>query len=213
MVKVSRPIIWLVVLGAAGYAAVIFTEPDAVKKKATANAAAHSGVTPPPGFTEADMTAKFDRYNGPITDAFKPKVVLKKPTPGASPAAQPPVATGIWTLTGIALTDGQRSALVENSNTGESVFLKAGDQWSGLKVVSVEPTEVIFVNAEGKRTRLTFAVTVEEKPSPSPSGLAPLILPAPGASPAPGAAAPGAVPAAPGTVPPAGTAPPAPRSN
>jgi hypothetical protein len=187
--KISRPIIYIAVLGAVAYAVVLLTEPEAVKKKPTVRTAA-TGPKAPPGFTAADMTATFARYSSPSgtpRDAFAPKIVVAKketvPSGSAVATGSPNDAMmGIWVLTGVSAVNGIRSALVENNTTGETIFLKPGDSWSGMKVVGIEPDAVLLVNTKGQQTRLVFAEPGEEKPAPlnAPNGVAPVVLPAPG---------------------------------
>lgn len=183
MAKVSRPIIYLVVVGAIAYAAVVFTEQEPPRKKVANTRTTASGPKAPPGFTAADMTASFPRYNGKDRDAFAPKIVARKRTAeaiagGMAPPLPPGLATGIWILTGISSVDGVQSALVENGSTGETVFLKTGDLWSGMVVKEIEPEGVILVNAQGKSTRLVFAKPPEEE-SAAAGSVPPVVLPAP----------------------------------
>jgi hypothetical protein len=182
--KVSRPIIYLAVLGAIGYAAVLLTEPEAPARKAGTTRTTASGPKAPLGFTAADLTASFPRYTGKNRDAFAPKIVARKRTAeavagGMVPPLPPGMATGIWVLTGISSVNGVQSALVENSSTGETVFLKPGDLWSGMVVKGIEPEGVILVNAQGKSTRLVFAQPPEEGGA-SKGTVPPVVLPAPG---------------------------------
>jgi hypothetical protein len=177
--KVSRPIIYVAVLGAVAYAVVLLTEEKAPPKKPTTRVTA-SGPKAPVGFTAADMTATFPRYASKDRNAFAPKVVAKKAAAnaGMTPPLLPPIlTTGVWTLTGINTVDGVASALLENSSTGETVFLKQGDIWSGLQVLAIEPEAIVLVNAQGKPTRLVFAQPAEE---PAMVGtVPPVVLPAP----------------------------------
>jgi hypothetical protein len=97
-------------------------------------------------------------------------------------------------LTGITSINGVRSALIENGSAGESVFLKAGDIWKGMRVAAVEPNALVVVSPAGKKTRFGFP-SFEQAPAASASG-----VPAP-AAPAPGAT-PGFTPVAPVILPP-----------
>jgi hypothetical protein len=180
--KISRPIIYVAVLGAVAYAAVLLTEEKPPPRKAAPRVTA-SGPKAPAGFTAADMTASFPRYQGKNRDAFAPKVVAKKRAAetvagGLAPPLPPAIATGVWVLTGISSVNGVPSALVENGSTGESVFLKQGDLWSGMTVKAIEPEAVILVNAMGKSTRLVFAQPPDEEKAASGT-VPPVVLPAP----------------------------------
>ncbi len=170
MAKISRPIIYLVVIGAVAYAAVLLTEPEQKAKKVTPRTT-QAVSKAPVGFTEADMTAVFPRYNGKYQDAFQPKVVVKKEVPAPAPSPAPVFGNGVgvWALTGINTVNGVRSALVENSTTQETVFLETGDTWNGYRVQAIEPSALVLVNGEGKQTRLIFPQFAEEpQPKASP---------------------------------------------
>lgn len=195
MAKISRPIIYVALLGAVAYAAVVLTEPEATKKKKPTVRTTGAASATIPGFTADDMKASFPRYGRRGADAFAPQVIGKKGAATTGNAAETSVAS--WTLTGISVVDGVRSALLEQAGTGESVFLKAGQTWNGLTVQSIEPTAVNFVDRTGKTIRLAFAET-EEARAVAPAAVNPTALTAglpsqPGAAvippPAPGNAA------------------------
>lgn len=188
MAKISRPVIYVAVLGVIAYAAVVLTEPDAPAKK-VAPRTAKTTVTAPKGYTEEDLKASFPRYLSKEKDAFKPVVVAKQRSlPGTAPAggALPGnlaqlagLEKGVWLLTGVTSVNGVRSALVENGSTGESIFLKPGTVWKGLRVAAVESDAVVLVGPQGAKTRLAFAQFADEI---KPSGVAPVIITGPGAN-------------------------------
>ena len=174
MAKISRPVIYVAVLGVIAYAAVVLTEPDAPAKK-VAPRTAKTTVTAPKGYTEEDLKASFPRYLSKEKDAFKP-------VGGALPGNLAQLAgleKGVWLLTGVTSVNGVRSALVENGSTGESIFLKPGTVWKGLRVASVESDAVVLVGPQGAKTRLAFAQFADEI---KPSGVAPVIITGPGAN-------------------------------
>lgn len=162
--KISRPILYTIVAAAVIFAAVLLTEPDPPARKTAVRTRTSSAA--PSGFTEADLTARFARYSARQQDAFRPGIVpskaaaLQNAPASVGPApVLPGGAAGTWALTGITTVNTVRSALVENSATKESIFLKAGDRWNGLRVLSVESSAVVFANALGQQTRLTFVET------------------------------------------------------
>ncbi len=198
MAKISRPIIYVAVLGAVAYAAVILTEPE----KPTARPVRRSApaAQAPKGYATEDLNAKFPRYTARSRDAFLPKVAAS-PSAASGAAAgggasiPDPVSnftTGVWMLTGITSINGVRSALIENGSAGESVFLKAGDIWKGMRVAAVEPNALVVVSPSGKRTRFGFPA-FEQAPAasaappvpsipgtvPDSASVAPVILPTP----------------------------------
>lgn len=194
MAKVSRPIIYAVVLGVAAYAVVLLTEPDAPPSTKKKTMLAKGASAAPTGFTAADMNAHFDTYKGPRRDAFLPRVISKHAITPASVMLANPLAgaRGTWVLTGINDIDGTRSALLENPTSGESIFLKPGDQWNGQKVASIGSTAVTLVNGAGQQAYITFP-TPDDPDAAKRGGTSP-------ASPGPtGTTA--ATPGAPGSVP------------
>ncbi len=186
MAKVSRPVVYAVVAAVAAYAVVLLTEPEkpasAPKKRSTLGA----GTKAPTGFLPEDMTAQFAPYSGKGRDAFRPEIVPKQAVLNALPSSKPAKPSGLfsqlglrgsWTLTGINIVNGGRSALIENTTTGDSAFLKEGDSWNGLQVVTIETNTVVFLNTLGQRTQLKF-----EDPSDESSTL-PGVAPASGSGP------------------------------
>ena len=108
------------------------------------------------GLTPADYTAHFARYAGGKRDPFIPLVATADQggLGGRGSGNQ-----GEWQLTGITSVNDVPSALVENTGSGESVFLTKGAKWRGLTVVAVGSDSVQFVNALGQSTELAFPVT------------------------------------------------------
>ena len=159
MAKISRPAVYTFVGAVAVYAVVLLTQPDPpasprkihVARRAPAEAS---------DFTQDDLNAHFARYGGGKRNPFLSGLPPAKP--GGAAGAQP----GQWTLTGINVLNGVPSALVENGTTGESAFLRAGDRWRGLRVASIGPGAVSFVNALGQRTRLAFRDLDAPVPTP-----------------------------------------------
>ena len=137
-------------------AAVIYLlQPDtttsSVHKTYTTAAASTDQVDQDPA---DDTSVHFGPYIGSSRDPFIPGVSMNSGPSGSSGIG----AAGKWQLTGIDTVNGVTSALVENSSTQESEYLKVGDSWNGLKVVSIGDDVVNFVNAIGLPTQLGFAV-------------------------------------------------------
>jgi hypothetical protein len=193
--KISRPVLYTAVLGAVAYAVVVLTEPAAPPKKKTVARATRTAATNAAGdgITPEDLAARFPRYEPKRQkDPFTPRVVVAHalPATAAPGAASSALPRGKWVLTGIAAINGAKTALVENG-AGDTVFLKAGDGWNGLRVAAIGQESISLVTADGRRTELGFPTPEEEKPA----------LPA----------GPGGVPTPGGTAPPAGQAPAAPN--
>lgn len=164
---------------AIGAVAFVYTEPDAPAKKpkttrTTTKSKAKGDTTQ---ITEEDLKAKFPRVSSVAKDAFQPGVTTGKGG-AAKPATQlkplilpaPPVkpvegvmALSNWTLTGISLVDGVRTALIENKASGDSTFLKTGSLWKGLRVASITGDTLNFIEPNGKIRPVTFPAPPEEK--------------------------------------------------
>jgi hypothetical protein len=185
VLKISRPIIYTAVLGVAAYAAVVITEPEAAPKRPT-TPTKRAASSLPNGLTEADMKARFARYNAPARDAFKPLVVASKSSVNAANRQSQSLlgVDGAWALTGINEVNGTPIAVIENASTRDSQFLQVGDTWKGLRVQSVSSDGLVFVNAQGQQTRLGFV-------APAPLNVMPI---------SPGRLVTEPTPAAPGTL-------------
>lgn len=150
--KISRPAVYTFVGAVAVYAGVLLTQPDP-PAPAHRLRPARPALAPEAGMpTEADLTAHFARYRSGKRNPFLP------PMPGADArrAAADDTKRGAWTLTGINVINGVPNALLEDGATGGSVFLKPGDRWQGLRVLSIGTDAVAFLNALGQQTHLAF---------------------------------------------------------
>ncbi len=160
--KISRPVLYML-LGSVAIGGYVFTNPDSVARKgATKKKTATVASNLPEGFTEADLTAKFDRIPEPVKDAFVP-IVVRTNSGGAetalSPNAVPSVLTGgdpNWVYTGMAEIDGIPMGLLENKVTGEGVFLKHSESWKMATVTGISPFSLILVARSGKNYTLTI---------------------------------------------------------
>lgn len=212
MAKVSRPVIYAVVAAAVVYVIVLYTEPAKPPKKVTKRSTVGAASAAPQGFLPEDMTAHFAAYQskGAPKDAFRPGISAKRPQTNALPSGPKlgglfsPLGTrGSWTLTGVNVINGKRSALIENPLSGDSMFLKVGDLWNGLQVAAIESDTVVFVNSLGQHTELKFMDPADDStttPTLGGPGQRPVVTVTPmnpnGVSVAPGGVAP-VVPALP----------------
>jgi hypothetical protein len=149
----------------------------------TASQADSNAITP------QDLTAYFPRYSGGSRDPFDPVVVSGQALRMANGRS-----ASSWSLTGINTIDGVTTALIENSGTGDSVFLKVGDKWNGLRLTSIGSDNATFVDGDGKVTQLSFSDEVSDTSNTESLATAP---PLPTGNPLP----------VPGTVPTGGIAP------
>lgn len=167
MAKLSRPVVYSFVAAVAVYAAVVLTQPDAPAPHRRSRPVRHVAAGVNAATTAADLTAHFARYHptgkrNPFLSGLPRAGAKAGPKSGGAPGG----GRGEWTLTGVNIINGTPNALVENGATGESAFLKPGDRWRGLRVLSIGPGAVAFLNALGQKTRLTFRPTAPVAPAP-----------------------------------------------
>lgn len=169
MIKLSRPVVYSFVGAVAVYAIVLLTQPDAPTTRHIIRVATRpSADTDADDITPQDLSAHFPRYAIGKRDPFVPKVVPANAA--ASPGSGLGKARDPWALTGINVINDTPEALVENSAANDSVFLKRGDHWRGLRVLSIESDAVVFENALGQQTRLAFAAPPAEPTGPHLAG-------------------------------------------
>lgn len=175
---ISKPILYSVLLGLVGYAALTLTGEEPPKKKAIPpkSSVKKSGEIV---ITEEDLKANFARYTPQPKDAFLPKVIPVGSQLDKKKGEQP--VMGKWMLTGVNTVDSVTSAVLENDSTHDIQILKRGDTFNGAQVTSIEPLAVNFVNNLKQVSRLTF---VEPEPTKESA-----VTPAPAASANPFAAA------------------------
>lgn len=166
MAKISRPIVYSAVGAAVVYAVVVLTQPDPPAPHHRTQTIRRIAAEGNGALTPADLTAHFARYRASKRNPFLSALPLTgaKTAPGAGTAQGG--GRGEWTLTGINIINGTPNALVENGATGESVFLKPGDRWRGLRVLSIGTDAVAFLNALGQQTHLAFRPLDAVVPTP-----------------------------------------------
>ena len=125
-----------------------------VKHTATKRAASSADE-----FTPQDYTAKFAVLNQTPKNAFKPLIVRDNGTGGLK--GRLAIRTngipldlaggeGNWAYSGMAVINGKPTALVENSGTGEGVFLKVGQKWKRATVRKVTDTSLVLIGEDGR---------------------------------------------------------------
>lgn len=170
--KVSRPIVYVLLLGVVAYGVVLYTEEPTGRKPTRRTAISNAAANLPEGFTEEDLNAKFEQVNDSPRDAFKPLVARRAAGSDVSlsPDAIPSVLTGgdpNWVYTGMAEVDGIPTALVENKATGEGVFLKQAENWKQATVGAIAPFSLTLVGRNGKS--FTMRIIDPEVVEPSAS--------------------------------------------
>jgi hypothetical protein len=101
--------------------------------------------------TPADYKVRFPRLALNLRDPFAAQILTALPVN--------PISGGKsgWNLTGINTIDGVTTAVLENSTSGDDVFLDRGDVWMGLRVIAIDTDDVVLKNALGQQTVITFA--------------------------------------------------------
>lgn len=187
MIKVGRPVLIMALLAVVAVVAILLTEPDTPKRTSLQGPKSKSSGARKDSLLREDLEAEFPRMGAARRNAFKPLIVPSKRGISLGATSQGPLPG--WVLTGMTVFDGSRVALMENSSTGESAFLKAGATWNGLSVAALEPEAVVFVRSDGERVRCTFPAPDSTPPDSSvvpvvvavpPAGAAPLAPSAPG---------------------------------
>lgn len=111
-------------------------------------------------YTEEDYTAKFASLRSPTKNVFSPLVARSKGLRGTlggidqGPMMVPPELTlgeATWTYTGMAEVDNVPTALVENTETQDGVFLKRGEKWKLATVYRISEDELVLSGPDGVR--------------------------------------------------------------
>lgn len=128
-------------------------------------------------YTAEDMNASFDPVSVPLKNVFKPGVAkaVKSPGTAAQINSLPPAFAGgeaNWVYTGTAEVDGVLQALVENKSTGDSVFLKVGDEWKGIYVEQITDDSLVLSSA-ATGTDYTLSLPVEDTGGPPSNSINP----------------------------------------
>jgi hypothetical protein len=169
MAQISKPVLYLGLV-ATVVAAWVLTSEDApnsassTKKKKKPSVTRNATV-----FLPEDYKASFPVLNEPMKNAFKPLVARKSGSPELAMGDMGiPVAEAGWIYTGMADIDGVPTALLENTRTGDGVFLKQGESWKGVRVQRIAPEEIILVVSNGESRRVKINSPADGMPVGSP---------------------------------------------
>ncbi|MFZ4508334.1 MAG: hypothetical protein ACOYON_11635 [Fimbriimonas sp.] len=171
MAKISKPILYTLVLAAVVYAASLLSAPEAPKssKRTTARATATSAKKGDL-FLKEDYEAKFEPVNIVAKDAFKPLIARANSgaVESAAPNAIPTAFAGgepNWIFTGCSEMDGSVMALVENTTNGEGGFLKKGDRWKTSVVENVGEDTLTLRASDGTTKVVRLFDGIVESPA------------------------------------------------
>lgn len=179
MSLIKKPVFWAGVLaiGAIGW---IATAPEAKSPKAPPLRAAKKPSSPKKvaaKFTQEDFDAKFAPVNIVLKDSFQPVVMRTKGRLGSADGLANAIPTEMtggdsgWVYTGTAEIDGVQSALIENRQTGEGVFLKRGERWRTCVVTRILPDGVVLKGPAGDKV---VALVSDDVRSSGAASLAPM---------------------------------------
>ena len=110
--------------------------------------------------TPEDEKAKFEPIGGSIKNGFVPLVVKGDGT-GKNGGLKSPIPSnftdgGTWIYTGNMSVDGVPNALLENSANGEGVFLRPGQHWKNLRLISVKEDSIEVEGPNQERKTVYF---------------------------------------------------------
>lgn len=158
MSLIKKPVFWVGV-AAVAIAGFVLTAPEETPvakapqlkpRKSTNKALA--------AFTDEDFKAQFPRYQGGMTNAFRPLVLRRTGglSGGEGAANEIPLefTGGVagWVYTGSAEIDGIPTALLENRASGDGVFLRNGERWKSAVVIRITPTSMGMRGPSGDKT-------------------------------------------------------------
>ena len=182
MAVLSRPIIFLAIFAAAA-SIYVGSQPVAAPAKATTKK--HSAKTAFDGwdFPPPDPSLHLPKPPEATRDVFLPKVkvlrVVKLPGAKEDLVAIPSNLAGGeggWAYTGMAEVDGVRMALLENSGTKQSGYIREGEDWKKSHVVGITTACIVLSDEKGlAQTIYRFNPNDPPKVKPVPNpGFAPL---------------------------------------
>ena len=166
--KKTSPIVWVGIVAAAAAAYVMLSPSDTPSVASTTKKTKKVTTKADALYTPEDSTAKFAVVTTPVADVFNPlvkKPILAKlpPVPADKNGANGGIDIHLtggeanWYYTGLVELDGKREALLENTKTGETMYVSAGEGWKAARVRSVDISTVVMVGPDG--TAVTIPIT------------------------------------------------------
>lgn len=110
-------------------------------------------------YNDTDRTVQFAPIEASLKNSFVPLVTKKDVNGPVSPGTIPASFVNgetTWTYTGNMTVDGVPNALFENSATGEGVFLRPGEHWKQLRLVTVREDSVEIEGPSGAMKTVYF---------------------------------------------------------
>ncbi|HEY0866509.1 MAG TPA: hypothetical protein VGE01_03985 [Fimbriimonas sp.] len=197
MAKISKPVLYTMILAAGALIWVFATEPDPAPKRPARKAVANTTRKVTETYLPEDYELRFASVNEAAKNAFRPLVVRRNTAMVASPPDPdriPLEAIGEpdWIYTGIVEVNGTTMALVENDSTGEGVYLRRGDRWKKVVVSSISDEALMLTGPGGTPYRIKLGEREGAGAAEAPTPVSPPLQGVIGATPG--------VPALPGVV-------------
>lgn len=149
--KKTSPVVWLL-LAAVGVGAWVATSSDDAPAKSAKKTFTKKKTGADDQYTEQDYKAHFAPVKEAARNTFVPLVVKAH---GGGAVAENGIPAGFfsgdgsWNFGGTVEVNGKASALIENSTTGESVFLHQGESYLGAKIKKVTQTAMVIEGVNG----------------------------------------------------------------
>lgn len=126
---------------------------------------------------DEDSTKTFPVFKDKLKPSFKPLVLRSNVDVSTSgPSNQIPASfaggESNWIYTGSATMDGRIQGLLENTSSGEGVFLSPGQHWKSLVCTAIREDGLVVTGPDGD-TR-TIALLTEPKDSDSVASVSPV---------------------------------------
>ncbi len=104
-----------------------------------------------------DHNSKFDKIDASIKNGFVPLVTKGDGLHrnGGIPSGWAN-GEGSWIYTGNMTVDGTPNALLENATNGDGVFLRPGQHWKNLRLISVKDDSIEVEGPGGERKTIKF---------------------------------------------------------
>ncbi|HLO97840.1 MAG TPA: hypothetical protein VK171_04520 [Fimbriimonas sp.] len=150
-----------------------------------------TGKKPPPGFAsskknnnevviEEDYKIRFDSVQDNLRNSFVPILTKKSLNAPTSINGIPSSFTNgeaTWIYTGNMTVDGVPNALLENTASGDGVFLRPGEKWRKLRLVKVNDLSIVLEGPNGATKTVFFVDPSTNNPDQGVSVPGPATLP------------------------------------
>lgn len=176
--KKTSPVVWAAIVAGAVVIYMLTAPSDAPTGLKSSTTKKRSTTKSEGPYLAIDTTAKFPPVTLAVMDAFKPAVRKAAGQPTIDPtkagggiAANLTGGEANWYYTGLAELNGRKHALLENTTTGETVYVSPGEGWKAARVASVDISALVLIGPDGASVRVPIQQYGE---APAGGGLGPL---------------------------------------